>query len=73
MNERALHLCFVGNYDTVEPSDYLLAFASRVVLKPWLMRYGLGVEAIIGHRDRAHYKSCPGERFSMDRLRAHCS
>lgn len=72
MNARALHLCIVGNYDIVPPSDAVLEFAARIVVKPWMERYRLGPEAIIGHRDHAHYKSCPGTRFDLGRLRAAC-
>jgi len=73
MNERALHLCIVGNFDLTPPSDTVLSFAARVVVKPWLERYGLGPGSIIGHRDRAHYKSCPGFMFDLDRLRTACA
>jgi hypothetical protein len=73
MNARALHLCIVGNFDLTPPSDTVLSFAARVVVKPWLERYGLGSESIIGHRDRAHYKSCPGFMFDLDRLRMACA
>ena len=72
MNSRALHLCIVGNFDLVSPSDALLEFAARIVVKPWLHRYRLGVASIVGHRDFAHYKSCPGTMFDLDRLRAMC-
>jgi len=70
MNERALHLCIVGNFDLVPPSDELLAFAARIVVGPWLERYKLLPSAIVGHRDFAPYKSCPGFAFDLDRLRA---
>lgn len=70
MNGLALHVCFVGNFDLEPPSDELLAFGARIVIRPWLVRLGLGPADVIGHRDFATYKSCPGDRFDLERLRA---
>ena len=70
-NHKSLALCFVGDYDQTEPPDALLEVAARRFLVPQLEAHGLGVEALVPHRDMAS-KSCPGERFDMDRLRAVC-
>lgn len=72
MNARALHLCFVGNFDAVEPPGAMLAFAARYVLVPWLDRLKLKPAAIVPHRQYARYKTCPGALFDMDRLRRFC-
>jgi len=73
MNELALHVCLVGNYDLAPPSDALLEFTAKYVVRPWLERYKLTVEHIVGHRDYATYKSCPGTQFDLDRLRRLCA
>jgi hypothetical protein len=69
MNELALHLCIVGNFDVVEPSDTLLGFAAKYVIRPWLVRYRMTAENVIGHRDAAPDRTCPGRLFDLDRLR----
>jgi hypothetical protein len=46
--------------------------AARRVLAPWLIRYGLGVEALVPHNQFAS-KSCPGRMFNVRRLREICA
>lgn len=70
MNTLAMHVCFVGNFDLEAPSDALLAFGMKYVIRPWLIRYNLTAEDIVGHRDFATYKSCPGKMFDLARLKA---
>jgi hypothetical protein len=72
MNARALHVCVVGNFDIAPPDDALLRFLARYVVRPWLVRYDIPAERIVGHRDYAPYKSCPGALFDLDRLREAC-
>lgn len=67
-NGRSFGFCFVGDYDHDEPSYARLRVAARRVLAPWLLRHGLGVDAIVPHSQFAH-KTCPGSRFPMDKLR----
>lgn len=67
-NGRSLGFVFVGDYDIAEPSHVMLRYASRRVLAPWLLRHGLGVDALVPHNHFAH-KTCPGSRFPMDKLR----
>lgn len=69
MNKLALHVCLVGNFDLAPPSDELLQFTARYVIRPWLARYTIPAERIVGHRDYATYKSCPGTAFDLSRLR----
>lgn len=71
-NRRSLGFVFVGNYDDDEPSPLMLRVAARRVLAPWLLRLNLGVDALVPHRQYA-YKSCPGDRFDMDKLRQVCA
>ena len=71
-NGRSLGFCFVGDYDSVAPDDTRLRVACRRVLGPWLIRYGLGVDALVPHSQFAA-KSCPGKKFDMHRLRQICA
>ena len=71
-NRSSLGFCFVGDYDTEPPTASRLRVASRRVLAPWLLRYGLGVNALVPHSQYAH-KTCPGRQFPMDRLRQICA
>ena len=67
-NGSTLGFCFVGDYDESEPGEARLRVAARRVLAPWLLRHGLGVDALVPHNQFAA-KTCPGKRFPMDRLR----
>lgn len=71
-NGRSLGFCFVGDYDSSRPSESRLRVACRRVLAPWLIRLGLGVDALVPHSQFAS-KSCPGKLFPMDRLREICA
>lgn len=71
-NKRSLGFCFVGNFDLRAPGVERFRVAARRVLAPWLLRYGLGVDALLPHRDFAH-KTCPGREFDMDLLRQVCA
>lgn len=69
MNRLALHVCVVGNYDLAPPPANLLDRLCSRILRPWMARYRIPAERIIGHRDFAHYKTCPGRLFDLDALR----
>jgi N-acetylmuramoyl-L-alanine amidase len=69
MNVLALHVCCVGNYDLAPPPETLLAVLAHRVVLPWMQRYSIPSDRIIGHRDYATYKSCPGSQFDLDHLR----
>lgn len=80
MNSIGLHVCCVGNYDLEAPGDEMLRVLAKRVVKPWMLQFGITPERVIGHRDagtmegldwrRGQYKSCPGSKFDLDRLRA---
>jgi hypothetical protein len=72
MNQVGLHVCCVGNYDLVSPPDELLSTLAVRIIVPWLYRYDIPLERIMGHRDFAAYKSCPGTQFNLDKLRRLC-
>jgi len=85
MNALGLHVCCVGNFDLTPPPQALLDRLCERVVEPWMRRYGILAERIIGHRDAGlmagfdwrqknaagirQYKSCPGERFDLDAVR----
>jgi len=69
MNQVGLHVCCVGNYDSIAPTDCMLNVLVRRVLAPWCDRYNIGAENIQGHRDYAHYKTCPGLLFDLNLVR----
>jgi hypothetical protein len=69
MNNVALHVCCVGNYDLVEPPRRLIEVLLERVILPWMNEYGIPPEHIVGHRDYNPAKTCPGTKFDLDRLR----
>lgn len=69
MNARALHVCVVGNFDDVLPSEAVLSVLISRVLMPWMVRFNIPVENVMGHRDFTPYKSCPGKKFDLVKLR----
>jgi len=85
MNELGLHLCLVGDFDKAPPPLRQLEVAVRRFVLPWMARYAIPAERVIGHRDaglmagfdwrkigpdgRRQYKSCPGGQFDLDLLR----
>lgn len=69
MNEAAIHICCVGNYDAILPNGDMLLVLTRRLLLPIMHRYGIPPERIVGHRDYAPYKSCPGNLFDIEAVR----
>lgn len=79
MNQHAVGICYVGNFDLEPPGEARLAAADRLVR--WLMHlYQIPAESILGHREvgllagydwqDGDFKSCPGALFDMDDFRA---
>lgn len=79
MNARAIHVCFVGDFDLAPPSLRVIEVAVRRVLLPVMHRHGITPERIIGHRDAGlmdgfdwrlgQFKTCPGLAFDLDLVR----
>jgi N-acetylmuramoyl-L-alanine amidase len=68
MNQKSLGICVVGNYDLGPPSDAVLnRLADLCALK--CKEYHLRPEDIEPHSKYASYKTCPGTKFPMDKLR----
>lgn len=70
MNVRALHVCVVGDYDLIAPSDeHLWVLVGRVIM-PWMHLFNIPAENIVGHHDFNPEKSCPGKFFSLEKVRS---
>jgi N-acetylmuramoyl-L-alanine amidase len=69
MNERAIHVCCVGNFDTTPPSPQVIDKLIKYVVVPLMKRYKIPIGNIVAHRDYASYKTCPGGLFDMVKFR----
>lgn len=63
MNTRAIGVCFVGNYDEIEPPEEMLRIAIHRLIGPLMVMLGIPSSNILYHRDYA-VKTCPGTKFS---------
>lgn len=72
MNQEALHICVIGNFDDVSPSDDLYLNIANRLIKPLIRRYNIPINNVVAHRDYNPAKSCPGMKFSMNKLRDLC-
>jgi hypothetical protein len=70
MNQIALHVCCVGNFDLAPPSEELLAVLRKRVIRPWMIEFSIPADRVFGHREFNPAKSCPGKAFDMNELRA---
>ncbi len=68
MNSRSVGICLVGNFDESPPPQEQWDLAVRLV-KSLMVMFDIPVEKIYGHGTFAHYKTCPGRRFSMNKFR----
>lgn len=69
MNVSAIHVCVVGNFDTLAPSTEQLRVLAERIVRPLMVRYGIPAEHIVGHHDYNPAKSCPGLLFDLNKLR----
>ena len=68
MNRNSLGICFIGNYDEVEPPEEMLQFAAERLINPLLKISGYSTDCIAGHRKYAK-KTCPGKKFDLNQLK----
>jgi N-acetylmuramoyl-L-alanine amidase len=69
MNNKSIGVCVHGNFDkTVPNEDQLNALAT--LCADICKRYHLRPDDIEPHHKYASYKTCPGSKFPMDKLRA---
>lgn len=67
-NATSLGVCLVGTFDVKEPPEEQWDAALRLT-RELMGAYGIPVERVIGHREVPANKSCPGNRFDMDKFR----
>jgi hypothetical protein len=67
-NDESLGICFIGNYDIVSPMDDILRKGGQII-SLWMRLYNIPMEEIYPHNHFADYKTCPGTKFDMDRLK----
>ncbi len=68
MNRKSIGVCLVGNFD--EDPVPQGQMDRTIELVSWLLgEFHIPVENILGHRDFASYKSCPGSQFDLDAFR----
>jgi N-acetylmuramoyl-L-alanine amidase len=68
MNDKSIGVCVVGNYDLAEPAEWALKVLTGLCTDI-CKRYGLMPEDIETHHKYASYKTCPGAKFPMMKLR----
>ena len=69
MNSQSLGICFVGNFDQdFVPNDMWMLGIEFVRSLMAILK--ISKFNVYGHREFAHYKSCPGEKFDLDSFRA---
>ena len=69
MNEVALHVCCVGNFDLAPPPKEMIDVLLKRILIPWSEEFNIPVDNWVGHRDYNSQKSCPGIQFNLAELR----
>jgi hypothetical protein len=65
VNRSHIGICFVGNYDEVDPPTEMLRVACERIIRPMMKAFDIPREAVEAHRDYKPSKSCPGNRFQM--------
>lgn len=68
MNQLAIGICVVGNYDDAPPSPERIDLLSSLI-RDLQYAYKIPKDNVIGHRDYAPYKTCPGKSFALDMIR----
>lgn len=67
MNRKSIGICFVGNYDEVEVPPEMFVLGCKLVSSLCDL-FNIPSTRVFAHRDFASYKSCPGNRFDMEKL-----
>jgi N-acetylmuramoyl-L-alanine amidase len=67
-NRNSIGICLVGNYDIADVPDSKWKLTQKLV-KNICLRYDINADNVLAHREVASYKSCPGNRFDIDKFR----
>lgn len=67
MNDKAIGICVVGNFDLVEP-DLAHYFMLSKLCQELMARFSIPIQNVNPHWAYAN-KSCPGKKFDMLKLR----
>lgn len=68
MNDKAIGICCIGKFDDNEPEDALYE-AVTDLLVALCLEFNISVSNISPHSKYADYKTCPGRKFDMEKLR----
>lgn len=69
MNSKSIGICVVGNFDEEEPSQDEWKACLKLT-KALKQIYSIPTDQVMGHREFANYKTCPGAKWDMDAFRA---
>lgn len=67
MNYRSLGICFVGDFDLIEPPVSQWELGVKFV-KSLLVVFDIPIQRVYGHNHFAKYKTCPGTKFDTDKF-----
>jgi len=67
MNDKAIGICCVGNYDITIPNVAMLDVLSYNVIKPLMAIFEIPKENIVFHNEHSE-KTCPGRLFDKNHL-----
>jgi len=68
MNDISVGVCCVGDYDLEIPTDEILWELSHRIIKPLMHIFCIPKNNVKPHRIYSRYKTCPGNKFDMERL-----
>ena len=74
-NDKSIGICLVGNFDSHPPDNAALTLLARLV-RSLQEIHDIPIKNVIGHREsytllgQPVIKTCPGEKFDMDKFRA---
>lgn len=64
MNVKAVHICFIGNFDMMKTSNKTLKVGIDRVIIPFMKLLDIDINNVVGHREYTR-TSCPGMNFDM--------
>lgn len=64
MNEKAIHVCLIGNFDKAPPPPQQLEVFRDRIWTPMSDLFKIPPGNIVFHREFAPWKSCPGSAFT---------